>query len=81
MLDKKERLNLSHLTKEQLQANDKKRILELFVENDNTLSHLLEFISGKLIEDEDVQGPSGVITTNQTSQSQSSKVKSPSNAS
>lgn len=43
---------MNNLTKEDLYATDKKRIIELFVENDNTLSHLLEFISSKLIDSE-----------------------------
>jgi hypothetical protein len=38
------------LTKDDLQPQEKKQILELFVENDNTLSHLLEFISSKLVD-------------------------------
>ena len=40
---------MAQLTKEDLQKAEKKKILELFVENDNTLSHLLEFISNKLM--------------------------------
>jgi len=52
-IDKKERLNLKSINKETLYPSDKKRILELFVENDNTLSHLLEFISSKLIDSND----------------------------
>eukprot|EP00347_Sterkiella_histriomuscorum_P008339 403345473 len=52
ILDKKDRLNISqNVKKDQLYGSDKKRILELFVENDHTLSHLLEFISSKLIND------------------------------
>lgn len=49
-MDKKERLNINSLTKDALYPSDKKRVLELFVENDNTLSHLLEFISNKLVD-------------------------------
>ena len=31
-------------TKEQLQPSDKKRVLELFVENDNTVQSLIEVL-------------------------------------
>ena len=48
--DKKEKHNLTQLTKEDLYPSEKKHIIELFVENDNTLSYLLEFISSKLID-------------------------------
>ena len=33
-----------------MQPSDKKKVIEVFVENDNTLSHLLEFISSKLVD-------------------------------
>jgi hypothetical protein len=46
----KAKTRVPSLTKDQLQPAEKKRILELFVENDNTLSHLLEFISSKLVD-------------------------------
>jgi predicted AlkP superfamily phosphohydrolase/phosphomutase len=48
--EKREKVANPYMLKEQLQPGDKKRILELFVENDNTLSHLLEFISSKLVD-------------------------------
>jgi pantothenate synthetase len=48
--ERKEKTGVRSVTKDTLQAGDKKRILELFVENDNTLSHLLEFISSKLVD-------------------------------
>ncbi|CDW88794.1 UNKNOWN [Stylonychia lemnae] len=67
ILDKKDRLNLNNLTKEDLYSSDKKRTLELFVENDNTLSHLLEFISGKLI-DQDHSAPQSETSSQKESQ-------------
>lgn len=48
--ERKQKLQKPFLTKDQLQPQEKKQILELFVENDNTLSHLLEFISSKLVD-------------------------------
>lgn len=59
-MDKKDRLNINQLNKDNLYGSDKKRILELFVENDHTLSHLLEFISSKLIDDENKDSKSEV---------------------
>lgn len=51
--EKREKLGQAYFNKDQLQPSDKKRIMELFVENDNTLSHLLEFISSKLVDGSD----------------------------
>jgi len=36
--------------KEDLNNMEKRLVMELFVENDITMSHLLEFISGKFID-------------------------------
>ena len=50
MKERKDKTGVRSVTKDDLLPADKKRILELFVENDNTLSHLLEFISSKLVD-------------------------------
>ena len=36
--------------KDSFSSFEKRKVMELFVENDETLSHLLEFISNKFIE-------------------------------
>lgn len=48
--ERRQKVQKPFLTKDDLQPNEKKQIMELFVENDNTLSHLLEFISSKLVD-------------------------------
>jgi hypothetical protein len=48
--ERRDKTGVRTVTKDDLQPGEKKRILELFVENDNTLSHLLEFISSKLVD-------------------------------
>lgn len=49
--EKKERIGkVEKLKKEEMQKAEKKRVIELFVENDTTLAHLLEFISNKLLD-------------------------------
>lgn len=42
--ERREKLNNPYWTKDQLQPSEKKRILELFVENDNTVQSLIEVL-------------------------------------
>lgn len=42
--ERSEKLGNPYLTKDQLQPSEKKRVLELFVENDNTVQSLIEVL-------------------------------------
>ena len=54
----------SAFTKEDMNSSDKRKILETFVENDNALSLMLDFISNKHINKSGAIGGAGETTEN-----------------